>query len=163
MTRASLLPATILAVASAACAAAPTLDRARVEAELLRTDVEFSKTAEVRDIEAFLAFFSDDPTYLPAGAEMVTGRDAIRAAWAPLFTDPRMSITWKPLRAGAAASGDLGYTIGTYEVTVAAPPEPPTLRPGKYLTIWRKEPGGRWKATVDMGNSSIPPAAASGS
>lgn len=68
--------------------------------------------------------------------------------------DARFTLKWAPEDAAVSKSGDIGYTWGSYELTSAvkegAPP--PTVTRGRYLTIWRKEVGGRWRAIVDIGN-----------
>ena len=35
-------------------------------------------------------------------------------------------------------SGDLGYSIGTFEMIVDGPGGTPTTRNGKYMTVWKK-------------------------
>ena len=50
-----------------------------------------------------------------------------------------------------AASGDIGYTSGRYEMSAAGSTEK-----GKYVTVWRKE-GDAWKVTEDIFNADVAP------
>jgi len=54
-----------------------------------------------------------------------------------------------------AGSGDIGYTSGTYEMSMAGASEK-----GKYVTVWKKE-GDAWKVTEDIFNADSTPQAAS--
>ena len=60
------------------------------------------------------------------------------------------TLVWAPLLGRAAASGDLGYTVGTAELRVAGKPETSFL---KYLTIWVRQPDGSWRFVLDGGNA----------
>ncbi len=60
-----------------------------------------------------------------------------------------------------AASGDIGYTIGTFELTAAQ--DGTAMRTeGKYVTIWHKQADGSWPVMVDCFNTNGPPPAAEG-
>lgn len=59
-----------------------------------------------------------------------------------------------------AKSGDIGYTQGTYEMTVNDAKGNPNTDRGKYLSIWKKQADGAWRCIVDTFNSDLPPAPA---
>lgn len=63
------------------------------------------------------------------------------AAWPD--NDDKGSIGWWPKYAGAARSGDLGFTTG--------PATYPGGTAGGYFTIWKKQPDGGWKWVIDQG------------
>jgi ketosteroid isomerase-like protein len=54
-----------------------------------------------------------------------------------------------------AASRDLAYTVGTWQVSKKENPEE-VLATGKYVTVWRKQKDGSWKAVADIGNDDPP-------
>ena len=56
----------------------------------------------------------------------------------------------------AVSPGDLGYSIGTLEVTVNDAEGNPVTRGGKYTTVWRKQKDGQWKVVSDMFNFNSP-------
>jgi ketosteroid isomerase-like protein len=62
------------------------------------------------------------------------------------------TLSWKPVGADVAASGDLGYTWGNWKYQA-----PDTAYYGNYFTAWKKQKDGRWKVALDGGNSSPKP------
>ncbi|HEX8328621.1 MAG TPA: hypothetical protein VF629_13850 [Hymenobacter sp.] len=60
-------------------------------------------------------------------------------------------LTWYPVLADAAQSGDLGYTTGPWTSFQNDKPQ----ADGEYVTVWRKQPDGKWKFVVDMGIQRI--------
>jgi ketosteroid isomerase-like protein len=71
--------------------------------------------------------------------------------------DKNNHLTWTPVHADMAASGDLGYTYGTYEFRSIGKAGKPSIEYGKYVSIWKKQKDGSWKVVMDMGNSSPRP------
>jgi ketosteroid isomerase-like protein len=55
------------------------------------------------------------------------------------------TLLWKSNGAGAATSGDLGFTYGLIET--AGNPE---ITKGHYVRIWRKRPGANWNIILEM-------------
>jgi len=138
------------------CASAPpAVDPQTVRAAILRADEDFARLAQEKGVaEAFATYAAEDATILPAGANPIEGREAIRSYFA---SATGLSLTWKPFFSQAAAAGDLGYTLGTYEARSAGEDGKPVTRYGKYCTIWKKQADGSWKYIVDLGNPSPVP------
>jgi hypothetical protein len=55
---------------------------------------------------------------------------------------------WHPVAAGSSSSGDLGWTAG--QAVIAAQGSEPSY--SKYLTVWRRFPGGEIRFLTDGGN-----------
>ncbi|GGF15396.1 DUF4440 domain-containing protein [Hymenobacter cavernae] len=68
-------------------------------------------------------------------------------------------LSWQPVYADIAASGDFGYTTGPFEVRPRATAAPAGF--GQYTSIWRKTSTGEWKVVADVGISypapNVPP------
>ena len=97
--------------------------------------------ALVRDVE------------LPDGADMIQGKESIAKGMS--FLDQKDNhLTWTPVYADMATSGDLGYTFGTYEFRSKDKDGKPTVTYGKYASVWKKQKDGTWKVVMDMGNAS---------
>ena len=62
------------------------------------------------------------------------------------------TITWQPINAEAASSGELGYTWGNWQFKTQD-----TTYYGNYVTIWKKQEDGAWKMCLDGGNSTPNP------
>jgi hypothetical protein len=64
------------------------------------------------------------------------------------------SLTWRPVYAVAAESGDLGFTVGEYIATGRSPSGAAVQRFGKYLTVWQRQPDGAWKFVMQGRNAT---------
>jgi ketosteroid isomerase-like protein len=132
--------------------------RAADEAALRKADTDWAKAAESKQLDAWVAYYSPDAVVLPPNAKMATDRDAIRKSIGDFLAIPGMSIKWAPTKAEVARSGDIGYTWGTYELTMNGPKGKPLTDHGKYVEIWKKQADGSWKVVVDTFNSDLPAA-----
>lgn len=128
-------------------------------ASIVRAEREFMDDVARRRLEGWVDHFADSAATFPPGKLVNVGRDPIRKGMAATFADSSVHVAWYPAYASVAASGDLGYTWGYYRWTSrddkGAPAAPAD---GKYLTIWRRDPSGRWKVVVDTGNPGPVPA-----
>ena len=106
--------------------------------------------------DAFTDQLTDDAYFLPPDAPLAQGKEAIHALITELEAMPGMSLTWSPVAADVGSAGDLGFTIGTYEMKLDGP-EGPISIDGKYMTVWKKQADGSWKVTADMFNPNGPP------
>ncbi len=109
---------------------------------LVEAEREFSKTSEKKGIrEAFLTYLSDNAILFRPNA--VNGRR--------YMTDQpvdRGKLTWTPIFADVSAAGDLGYTTGPYEYRL---PESESVGHGHYVSVWKKQPNGKWRVVIDLG------------
>ena len=125
-------------------------------ADMLRNlEAEFERATAERGLDGFMSYFNDDSADLPSGSNIVFGKDNIRKELEPWGAD--VSLTWKPVKAGMAASGDLGYTFGNFVFKAKDKDGKVVSHYGKYATVWKKQPDGSWKVAFDMGNSSPAP------
>jgi ketosteroid isomerase-like protein len=124
--------------------------------QLLETDKAFSSASQAKGMaQAFYDYTAPDGISLPSGDAPIKGRDGIRAH---LAAGPEGVLSWTPLKADVAASGDLGYTWGAYEFRPINPAQGSQPHYGKYVSVWKKQPDGSWKVVLDAGNPSPPPA-----
>ena len=126
------------------------------EKVLLKADREFARATAERGIEGFASFIAEDALFLAGGAPLIRGRQGAVEAWSGLLADPDSSITWEPTLAVLAESGELGYTVGQYTLTVTSENGERSVEKGKYVTIWRKQADGSWQVVLDGGNPDGP-------
>ena len=114
------------------------------KAALMQADREFSAEAARRGPDGFADWFATTRIlkFRGKGAPLAT-REEVRADMKKSFEGREFNLKWEPVKADIAASGDLGYTYGTWTAGNAR---------GHYLTIWKKQSGGNWKVVVDFGN-----------
>ncbi len=162
MHRALLLSSTLAAALGfVACTgdapAAPPAD----PSSLMEADRAFAADVASGGSRAWASWMADDGAQIVPGAGEVRGHEAILELMAGL-DDPTSTLTWEPVRADVAASGDLGWTTGTYVSEGTGPDGARRHAEGRYVTIWRRQPDGAWKVVMDLGNPTTPPAAEGG-
>ena len=123
---------------------------------LLKLEAEFMKAAEERGSEGYMSFYAEDAAELPNQHDLLQGKEKIAKTMA-FLDDKNNRLTWTPFHADVAASGDLGYTYGTYEFRSKGKDGKSTVEYGKYASIWKKQKDGSWKVVMDMGNASPNP------
>lgn len=136
----------VLVAGGAGCAPSVNIEEERDA--VLAADRDWSQSGT--DIDTFMSFFASDATAYPQGMPAVKGADAIRTTFTEMSKAPGFSLAWTAERAEVAGSGDAAYTTGTYEMSMGGAKDK-----GKYVTIWRKQTDGSWKATEDIFNSDM--------
>ena len=140
-------------------APAPEVDLEAERASLMQADEAWFEAYSTSDnpADVFVTLVVDDAYFLPPDAPLARGKEAIRAIIADLEAMPGFSIAWGPLAAEVGSAGDLGFTIGAYEMTVDGPDGTPIRIVGKYLTVWEKQSDGTWMVAADTFNADGPP------
>lgn len=106
--------------------------------------------------KAFASWFADDAVALSNGLPAKLGRGAIAdgAHWQP----SAYQLTWTPTAAQMGPSNDMGFTWGHYEGHSRDAHGNPVVVSGRYITVWKKLPDGRWRVALDA-SADEPPAA----
>jgi len=126
------------------------------EKALRELDAQWSKTAGSKDLDATVAFYSDDAVVMPGDAPAANTKQAIRQLWAPLLA-PNALVSWQVSQAEVARSGDIGYVRGVYQLVMKDAAGKATTEQGKFLELWKKQADGKWKCAVDSFSSDAPP------
>jgi ketosteroid isomerase-like protein len=120
---------------------------------LRQLEADFMKAAAEHGSQGYLSYYADDAVEVPNGAPLIQGKANIAKTMG--FLDQKDNhLTWTPVGADISASGDLGYTYGTYEFRSKDKDGKPVVDHGKYTSIWKKQKDGSWKVVLDMGNAS---------
>lgn len=98
------------------------------------------------DADTVLATFVDEPVLSPSGLPFLEGQDAARAFWFPADSPPTKVTEFTMNVIEASGSGDLGYVRGTFRLAFEYAGSKHENN-GKYLTILRRSPHGRWRIT----------------
>jgi uncharacterized protein (TIGR02246 family) len=139
------------------CAPAPP-DTHDADIQALKdTEAAWVKDAATKDVDKFVAHYTDDASMLLPNAPIASGKEAIKNALKPLLADPNFSLQFSSTKQDVSKSGDLGYTVGTYTLTVTNEKDKkPLTDKGKYTTVFRKQTDGSWKVVADMVNTDLP-------
>lgn len=123
---------------------------------LMELEGRFAQAVAAGGGKAFASWFADDALTLNNGQAAVMGRRAIAATanWDP----KEYQLTWVPEGAQMGPSNDMGFTWGHYEGRSKDKKGQPVNISGRYITVWKKMPGGDWKVALDA-SANEPPAA----
>ena len=118
---------------------------------LMDADRAFSKLSETGGMKtAFLQYIDSNGVILRPGSLPLTGGNAID--YISQGNDTSFVMTWEPKGGSVAKSGDIGYTYGIYSIR---PAHKDTLLHGTYVSVWKKQPDGKWKFVLDSGNDGV--------
>lgn len=119
--------------------------------ELITADSAMNEMASKGGFNTAILFYADTNIVKFEGQRLpVIGK----AAFEKSFDKNKdiKTISWKPVNAEVAQSGDLGYTWGNWKLVA-----PDTTYYGNYFTAWKKQKDGKWKVTLDGGNPTPKP------
>ena len=145
----------LLAAVCLTTACGPTANVEQEREALLQLDREWSQS--VKDVDKFVSFYSADASFHPQGMPVVTGAGPLKEAFTQMSSTPGFALQFSPTKAEVSASGDIGYTVGTYETSVNGPGGAPITEKGKYVAVWKKQADGQWKVVEDIFNADAPP------
>src|SRR6266576_6162946 len=151
-TKILLVTLTLGVAAATLCLAADT----QSEQAVREADEQWSNAAAAKDLDKTVSFYADNAMVLPPNQPMVTSKTGIRNLWKG-FLDSLTDINCKTTRVETAKSGDMGYLIGTYAMTM----KEGTKDTGKYCEVCKKQADGKWKVAADMFSSDLPATPAS--
>ena len=85
------------------------------------------------------------------------GKDAIRAGLKMVLADPNVSLTFTPNSVDVAKSGDIAFSQGVYTMVTSDPKtKKPVTEKGTYVTTYKKQVDGSWKAVQDINTPEAP-------
>lgn len=130
--------------------AAPT-DPAADKSVLMQADRDFSALSEQKGMkDAFVEYLDSNGVLLRPDEMPVAEASAVD--YIIRQDDSGFKISWKPLDAAIAASGDLGFTYGLYAIR---PENQDTVFYGTYVNVWKKQQDGKWKFVLNSGNQGV--------
>ena len=110
--------------------------------KLMKLETDFSAAATKRGaVNAFDAYLAEDVRMLRADLAPTLGKQrALEVISSRLGT-----FSWQPTMAEVSASGDLGYTYGTFEFKSRGV----LVEHGSYVRVWKKL-GRAWQVVMDV-------------
>ncbi len=122
---------------------------------LLDLDQRFSKDVETQGGAAFKAWFALDGVTLNNGKAAIAGFNSVtsQATWNP----KDYQLSWITEGAQMGPSNDMGFTWGRYTGHSKDAHGEPIETSGRYITVWKKIEGGKWKVALDASANDAPP------
>ncbi len=125
--------------------------------ELIKTELEFyNATQEIGWGQAFIEFADDSAALLRQDAFPAISKAAIVKLYEGKESNV-LNLKWFPLKAEVSNDGSLGYTYGNWIYTSKEENGKEKHSYGNYVTIWKKQPNGKWKFVLDGGNTTPAP------
>jgi uncharacterized protein (TIGR02246 family) len=157
---ASLCGAAAFALMMAGCNQSPPNTHDADVKAIRSAEAQWNQDYAAKDPDKIAGHYADDAILMVPGMAAVSGKDAIRDSLKQMVADPAMSLAFKASKVDVSKSGDLGYTQGSYQLTVTDPVTHKVVNDhGSYVTTYRKQADGTWKAEMDIATSEVPPAA----
>jgi uncharacterized protein (TIGR02246 family) len=152
-----LLSASALMLGACSSAPAPA-DKTAIEKSVRGVEESMSKAIAAKDAAAFASNYAADAILMTPGEPAMKGPDAIRSGMGNMLADPNLKLDFSADRVEVADSGDLAATHGGYTLTATDPATKKTINDkGSYVTVFRKQTDGAWKAVLDINTSELPP------
>jgi ketosteroid isomerase-like protein len=133
------------------------VDRAKagkVTKAVLDTEYAFAAHAlKHGTVAAFYNYIADDGIALSA-----SGPPNGKEVYKKLLDRPKGKsvLEWEPFYSFVSASAAMAYNYGPYTYTSVAPDGKKQVSYGYFVTVWKKQPEGKWKFVFDGGNVSPP-------
>lgn len=134
-----------------ACNQAPKADTAKAQQEIIQADKDMCTLAANEGFnEALLRYSDPDVVKFTDNEYPIVGKKA----YVELVGNDAgtKQISWEPVKAEVAQSGELGYTWGNWKFT-----KKDTTLYGNYFTLWKKQADGSWKFALDGGCNTPAP------
>ena len=111
-----------------------------------------------KDVGKITSHYADEAVVIVPGAEPFNGKAAVADGLKPMVADPALALTFHANKVDVA--GDLAYTAGSYKMTMTDPATHKVVDDhGSYVTTYRRQADGSWKAVTDIASSAVPPPA----
>lgn len=154
-----LYAATAIAFMVTACNQMPDTHDADVKA-IQDNEAQWNQDYVSKDVDKITAHYADDAVLMAPGMPVSSGKDAIRNLGKQMFSDPALSLKFHASKVEVSKSGDLAYTQGSYTMTMTDPQTKQVMNDhGSYVTTYRKQADGTWKAVADIAASEVSPSA----
>ena len=146
-----ILASAALSACTQQSAAAPAADTKAIADQIRQSEAQWVKDYAARDVGKAMAHYASDAALMPSGMKPMRDSKSIEAGLKGLVGDPNFQLVFAPDKVEVASSGDLAYSRGTYTLHMTDPKtKQPMTETGTYITTYKKQADGSWKAEDDM-------------
>jgi ketosteroid isomerase-like protein len=130
-----------------------------VRATIQRHNSDMERWYASGDVDAAAGMFAEDAWQMPPNNPPLVGRDAIRAFWKQAFGWGKWQFSFRTedVRTSGRLAVERGKYVLSFTAAAGAPPGMTSFTDhGNYVTYWREEPDGEWRAVWDAPVSEVP-------
>jgi ketosteroid isomerase-like protein len=125
-------------------------DQAAALEDVRRVESNWAQNILKKTPQELGGYYAVDAVVMEPGVAALQGLDEIRSSAANADGD-RNKLQFNSEKLVVGKGGDIAYSRGTYHVEQTDPATGKVAtRSGHYVTIYRKEPDGSWKAIEDI-------------
>jgi uncharacterized protein (TIGR02246 family) len=126
-------------------------DPAAIEQSIRAQEAQWQKDYAAKDINALAGHYADDSVLVSPGDTPSTSDVDRRKSLQTFLSDANLKIKFAADRVDVAQSGDLAVSRGHYAMTATdAKTQKPVESQGSYMTAYKKQTDGSWKAIDDF-------------
>jgi ketosteroid isomerase-like protein len=116
---------------------------------LQQADKNWAEACAAKNVDRMLDFYDIDAYNIDPQGNIHRSEDELRKLWTNEFNKSDYSLIWQLNEAYVAQSGDISYTIGSWEMKFTSKDGKQMIYRGTYIAIWKKQVDGTWKVLVD--------------
>lgn len=143
----------VFALATAGCTKqqSKAADVDAIKTAIQAGEAHWNQDFHARNLDRLVSYYAANATFVGPGMAAQSGTDQIRAAYEGALKDPNFDISFASDQVDVSRSGDLAYTRGRYTMkSTDAATKKPASQTGTYLTVYKPQPDGSWKAVADF-------------
>lgn len=126
-------------------------DPGAVKNAIQADEAKWNQQFKAKDTQGLVSHYADDAYFAGPGMKPADGSTAIRQVYANASTDPAFNVQFASDKVDVAGSGDMAYSRGHFtEQYTDAKTHKVMSNSGYYLTVWKKQSDGSWKAVEDF-------------
>jgi ketosteroid isomerase-like protein len=140
----------------------PAFNSARAIDAIRAGEVQWNLDWKSGDAGKVTAHYAPEALVMDPGAAPAKGAAAIRAGVQKAMDDPGFSLSFNSDKVDVAASGDLAVSRGAFKLTMTDPAtKAAQSSTGTFVTVYKPQPDGSWKAIWDIATAGPAPGPAS--
>ena len=156
-----LVTAAAFAVTGCTKKAEAAADTAKIADAIRAQEAGWQQGYNDKDINVLAAEYADDAAIANPGEALATTDVGRRKSLQALLSDPNLKISFASDRVTVASSGDVASSRGHYTITTTdKATNKAVTSSGTYLTVYKKQADGGFKAVEDVIIPGPAPAAA---
>ena len=146
-----LAAAAAIAVTGCTKGAKASGDTSKIADSIKAQEAAWEKAYADKDINTLAGEYADDAALGAPGDPLATSGTDRRKAIGEMINDPNFKLNFAADRVLVASSGDLATSRGHYTITTTdKATSKPVTGSGTYLTVYKKQDDGSFKAIEDM-------------